>query len=275
MTTLFKRAVAVTVGVGGEGLRVTGLRVTFKISKTARPEPNACEVTITNLSADHRQKMTLQDGVPVVLEAGYEGDLKQIFRGDMLLGKHARQGTDWVTNLHAGDGAKATRTSKITESFEAGAKKKAVAKRLLETMKINVKDAIAKVNSVNLAAGAEQFAKGVSLDGQTANELSGVLAGMGLTWSIQDGAAQVLEKGKSNGGKAVVLSPSTGMVGSPEAGEKGYVKVRSLLNALIVPGGSVVLDSQAFKGTFVVEKVEHHGDTHGSDWYTDAEVLPS
>ena len=273
MSKLFRRAVSVTVGT----LKITGLRVAFKVVKTERPEPNSAEITIFNLWEDHRRDMQTE-GAAVLLEAGYqyksgESTVKQLFVGDMRVAGHARRGVDWVTRLEAGDGEKAVRTSTITESFKKGVAKKAVAQRLLESMKLNVKDAIAKVNSDGLEAGAEEFARGVSLSGSSAQELTRLLDGMGLQWSVQDGAVQVKKRGDIVG-DLVVLGPSTGMIGSPEPGEKGYLKVRSLLNPLIKPGGGIALSSESFKGTFRVEKTTAVGDTHGADWYVEAEVLP-
>ncbi len=273
MPKLFHRVAAVTV----DTLKITGLRVEFKVVKTSRPEPNSAEVTIYNISADHRRKMQVA-GVPVLLEAGYESapgqsTMQQLFLGDMRVAGHKRHGVDWVTKLEAGDGEKTLRTSKLTESFAAGTRKDAVVKRMLESMKLNVKDAVAKIGEKGLQGAAEEFYKGISLSGSTAAELTRVLDDMGLTWSVQDGAVQITKPGEIVG-DLVVLTPATGLVGSPEAGEKGYVKVRSLLNPLIKPSGGIALDSEAFKGTFRVEKATYSGDTHGAPWFVDAEVVP-
>ncbi len=271
MTRLFKRVAEVTVETApGRGVGITGLRVQFKVTKTLRPEPNTAEVTITNLSAETRRQVQ-PAGSLVTLVAGYDGATKQLFQGDMRLGNHTRQGTEWVTRLEAGDGEKEVRQSKVVESFQAGARKEAVVKRLLETMKLNVRDAVATVAKKGLAAGAAEFAKGVSISGNTAKELTRILDGMGLSWSIQDGKVEILAKGDLVG-DAVFLSPATGLVGTPEIGEKGYVKVRSLLNPLIRPGVGIVLDTEVIKGTFRVEKAEYRGDTHGLDWYVDVEA---
>jgi hypothetical protein len=274
VTDLFHRVASVTVGT----LKVTGLRVQFKVTKTLRPEPNTAEICLTNLSADSRKQMQTEN-VAVVLEAGYQGQdgrstVQQLFLGDMRVGGHSRQGTDWVTKLHAGDGEKATRTARISESFAKGARKSSVVRRLLDSMKIDVKDAVAKVGSAGFAAGAEQFAKGVSVEGSTAKELTKILGSAGYSWSIQDGKVEILGAAETIG-SAIYLSPSTGLVGSPEVdSSKGYVKVVSLLQPELRPGAAVELESETFKGRYRVEKVEFRGDTHGAEWFSEAELVP-
>jgi hypothetical protein len=81
--------------------------------------------------------------------------------------------------------------------------------------------------------------------------------------------------------EAVLLTPATGLIGSPEHGTPdkkhaaSVLKARSLLQPAIKPCKRVVIRSQSISGTFCVQKVTHHGDTAGGDWYSDLEALPT
>jgi len=75
------------------------------------------------------------------------------------------------------------------------------------------------------------------------------------------------------------LSPSSGLIGSPEFGaaekNKGpVVKFKSLLDGRIKPGGRVKLNSLRYTGEVRVTKLSHSGDTAGGDWYTACEGEP-
>lgn len=273
MTSLFRRVARVTVGE----VQVEALRVQFRVVKTLRPEPNTAEVAISNLSPDTRRKM-LTSNVPVRIEAGYENagesTVQQLFLGDMRFGGHTREGADWVTKLQAGDGEKTFRAAKINESFAKGVRKAKVLEAAAKAMKVDFKAAVSKFKSAGFKAGMDEFAKGLSLDGSAAKELTKLLEPAGYTWSIQDGELQVLAE-KETVGDAIVLSPDTGLVGSPEADNSdGYVKVRSLLHPELRPGRRVSLESESFRGAYRIDRAEFRGDTHGADWYSELELVP-
>ena len=76
MTALFQRRVRLTIGT----LQIEGLRTQFKVKKTLKKDPNECEISVFNLSSAHRAALQVQ-GTPFVLEAGYGGQLTQVFSG--------------------------------------------------------------------------------------------------------------------------------------------------------------------------------------------------
>jgi hypothetical protein len=45
-----------------EALRITGLRVTFKVEKDLKPEPNKSEITVYNLGPESRQALETNGG---------------------------------------------------------------------------------------------------------------------------------------------------------------------------------------------------------------------
>ena len=114
--------------------------------------------------------------------------------------------------------------------------------------------------------------------GRASEALTAALARAGLVWSIQDGQLDVHAPGEAGVMTVPDLSPSTGLIGSPEfaappkPGKPQRIKFRCLLRPEIRPRSLVVLRSARHSGTFRVEKVTHSGDARAVPWYSDAEA---
>ena len=118
------------------------------------------------------------------------------------------------------------------------------------------------------------FKKGIVVEGKVSKLLDKYVSGAGYQWSIQDGVLQVLAPSETTLETVYVLNAASGLIGSPEKGEDGTVKAVSLLQGGIRPGRRIQLDSAMVQGTFKIERVIHHGDTWGKDWYTEVEAKP-
>ena len=278
---LFNRAVRLTIANadGSTALQTTGLRVQFKVKKSSRFEPNTAEIQVFNLNRDHRA--ALKDrGAAVVLEAGYTNTLAQIFSGNARTIDSIFQKPDWVSRIQCGDGEQAFQFSRISKGYGPGTS--------LATM---VKDAAGQIGSmtadtVKTLAGmvGQSFAGGAVMQGKASTELTKLLAGRGYEWSIQDGKVQILPNGAATSETAVVVSPSTGLIGSPEHGtpeptverDRSHVlKFRSLLQASFKPGALCSIQSAFVTGLYRCWTVEHRGDTHSGEWISEVEATPT
>lgn len=254
-------------------IEIENLRVSFKVSKSLGKEPNTAEVSITNLAGSTRAELQGK-GHKLILEAGYEDTISRIFSGDVRTLDHTKTGADWITKATCGDGERAYQFARISESFAGGTRIADVVKACAKALGLE----LGNVNVVGLAS--DQFVNGYSAHGNAARELDRALRPLGLSWSIQDGRLQILREEEANAGTAIEISKDSGLIGSPEFGspaEKGkpsILKVKSLLQPEIKPGGKFVLTSRAHSGTFKASKVEHSGDTAGGDWYTSIEASP-
>lgn len=253
---------------------ITDLRVQFSVKKSASKEPNTAEVTITNLSPTRRAALQTK-GVKFVLECGYvDTGVKQIFQGDVRHVSHVREGADWRTVLKSGDGERAFQFARLSESLGPKASKSDVIKRL------SAKLGLGLGNSAKAAAAIPgSFEQGIVLSGPVSRELDKVLKGTGYEWSIQDEQLVILSASEVSGQDVPLLTPDSGLIGSPEFGaplEKGgkpQLKFKALLNANIKPGAKVQIQCERFPIGVSVKcaKVEHSGDTAGQDWYTSVE----
>jgi hypothetical protein len=267
---LYNREVSIVV----DTLRITGLRVAFKVVQTDQPSPNTVECSIYNLSADSRAKLQSKRSIRTIIEAGYTSNLGLLFSGDLRRAFSSSNGVDWVTTFRAGDGEAALRTARINESFSPGTPIKTVLNRLAGKLGVKPGDSSKYINAAVHNKAQTQFTSGTVVSGPTWPIFESYLSAYGLTFSVQDGNLQVLPLGQASTATAVKLTPRTGLIGSPEAGEKGKLKCKSLLQPSIRPGRKIFIQSTQINGFYRVETVSHIGDTHGEAWHSDIEAVP-
>lgn len=259
------------VNVGGR-VEFVGLRTAFEINKSLAPNPNTSQVTVYNLARDSQALFV--KGARVVLQAGYSGTLEQIFVGDVRHAPTRRQSADASTKIELDDGGRGFAFGYVQESFAAKVAAGQVLLRVAKSLGVglgNVPQAAAELDRVG------QYQSGIVLQGRASVAMDKVCAAWGYSWSIQDGQLQVNLDGASLA-DIVVLSPETGLVGSPELGTakkkggKAIMKIRSLLQPKIRPGTRIKLVSEFHQGIFRAEKVGHVGDTRGPLWFSEIEA---
>lgn len=255
-------------------LITTELDIVFKVTKTLKKEPNTLELTIFNLNETHRQQLQQKENPVIQLEAGYAQKNGIIFLGDIRDVRSEYTKPDWVTTLASGDGERATQFDRINKSFAAGTSLPTVIEEVAKSM-----GDIGLGNLKQIAAtgelpqgGGKQFVNGVTVSGNSAREMSRIVRSAGLEWSIQDKTFQLLEAGQALQTTAIVLTPDTGLIGSPTIGSDGVLVFTSLLNSDILPGKQLQVKSALIDGLFRVERCEYVGDTAGNDWYVQGEA---
>lgn len=284
---LFDRVVSVLVGDKGSerALNVEGLRVVFDVeryaSDTAR---NTATIDIYNLNPTQRA-MIKRSGDAVILRAGYAKDkgLMVVFVGEITLCTVTKPQPDVLLRLQCGDGVTALNQTRMSSSYGPGTGAKQI-----------LRDAISAL-PISFGAGAntaamdqvedEKFDNGYVADGLATKTISDMTDKLGLEWSVQDGKFQIVKRGGTEQKTAYVLTPQSGLIGSPERrldilkkDDKGRTKpgwiVKSVLLPDIYPTCKISVEcAEIAKGSyFRVEKVTHRGDTHGEDWTTTMEV---
>lgn len=263
-------------------VEITDLRVQFSIEKQLGKDPNTCTMTITNLNQQSRA-FTQTKPLHVIVSAGYDGELHELFRGDVRYVQSARVSPDWETTFELGDGDRAFRHAYLSRSYPAGASARTVVLDLVKAMGLTASPWLSEATELKAT-----YVSGISVHGRCAAELTRILAPYKLTWSIQNGTLSVLKDGDPAPGAALPVSEQFGLVdvptfAPPEVQSKTAKKKKSALPTLslktllypqITPGGRIQVTSQAANGTFVVERVTHQGDTHGDEWTTEIECKP-
>lgn len=259
---------------------VTGLRIAFKIAKDDQPKPDKASIRVFNLSRDSRARLAVdvrsERDTPISLSAGYGNTIPLIFNGVSRKMTSKTEGSDWVTIITAGDGEGGFRFSRIQESLAKGASMKSIAKTLMDSLEgVNVRDAKGVIDQTAFRETIQNTFGSKILSGPVVQELTTVLKGFGLDFTIQDNQLVVVEKGKAAAATTIpLIAPGRGLLGSPEAGEEGRIKVVSQLNADLKPLFKFKLESRDFDSEYKAIKVTHDGDTHGDQWSTTVEANP-
>lgn len=248
-----------------------GLRVVFHITKTLEKEPNTNIATVYNLSASTRGLLQTK-GLKLTLEAGYQATgLTRLFVGDVRFVDHVRQRADWETKFKCGDGERGYKYARLSESYAPGTTAGQILKKLAQASGL----AVGNVGSQALIL-SKKFDAGYAVTGPVEESIDRLVKSLGHHYSTQDGALQIL--GSDGSDKALqvmvpLISPTTGLIGSPEMGtprKKGkpaLCKFTSLLTPTR-PGAKVQLQSERYNGVVTVQKCVFDGDTYGGPWYT-------
>jgi hypothetical protein len=256
---------------------VPTLRTVFHIEKTASADPNTANIQIFNLNPTHREFLKQNAGsagmiLPVTVEGGYVGTREQLFKGDILTADSFHEGVDWITTIEASDGGKSYASKRFSKSFGAGTNLATVLGEVL------LESGLGKGNLFAMIGTSPRklfvFKKGVVVSGRISDIFDKYISGAGFQWSIQDGQMQLIRPGRANLETVVLLNRYSGLIGSPERGEKGKITFSSLLIGSVRPARRVVIESETATGTFVVDRVTYSGDTWGNEWGNAAEASP-
>lgn len=269
MTQLFGRQCRVQV----DTLGLEGFDVRFEITKSLAPKtPNAAEVLVYNLSVDNRQRLQEMEKVYVSIDAGYIDGTSLIFRGDLRDVVSSRQGADWITTITSDSGRRA-RKKRLVRSFAPGASVSSVLQAAAKGMGVRLGNTAQRTVEAKISGTqASKFFNGYAIAGAIDEELDRLARSCGLEWSIQDDELQFLDYGEPLAQLAVRLTTDTGLLGSPEPGNKGVVEARCLMLPDLYPGRRVDLQSEHVRGMHRLETTKHVGSTFSAEWYIDLQL---
>jgi hypothetical protein len=272
---LWNRCARITIGPEGDsGFSFDErFRIAFRVTRTVGSEINSADVQIYGLSEQSRRRIKRPEQVAQI-EAGYGDSYSVLAIADITRTTIEHRPPDIITAVECGDGARALRDRKINLSFEAGASVERVLNKIADELALGVRETGVEISGV--------YQEGVSFSGNVGDVLNQVTRKAGIGWSIQNRNLQLLDKFNPNQSRGVLLTPTTGLIASPEPLDdpeseterqrgSGFV-VRCLLNPKIVPGDRLEIKSREVEGVFRVDTVRHRGDTRGAQWMTEAEV---
>ena len=282
---MFNRTYRLLVGnAGKKGLEIAPpFHIEFDVEKTAKEDPNKCQVKIYNLKPDTRRALEQPD-VMAVLYAGYGADAVLLAAGAVIECLTAFDGQNVVTALELADGWVELRDCYVSLGYAGGVSAHAVIREIARQMGLVLEMAATLPDHV--------WQHGFSHHGAARIALGKATAAAGLAWSIQNQVLRVVKQHGATPRRAVVLAADSGLVGFPErfaqaasgkaakgnaAGaveKKRYGwKVKSLLLPQVNPSDVLKLESKQVNGFFRVEKVKHSGGFDGGDWISEFEVF--
>jgi len=248
------------------------LRVAFKVERNLKAEPNKLELSIYNLSSKTRDRFTKASGeVRVQIEAGYKDSIGLIFMGDARRVYTLIEGPNIALKIEGGDGEKALRSARFSESFGPGTKMADVLTKMADKLGVNAGAAKDRIRKGDFRGGVQEYVQSFNFSGVLRDEFDRQMKSAGLTWSVQNGELQILSDDETTQQEALRFSSDSGLIGSPTLADKGVVKFQCLMQSALSPGRKVVLDSKSIKETLKITKLTFRGDSHGTDWLVDVE----
>lgn len=261
-------------------LTTSDLRVRFNVSSDFNPEPNRGTIEIFNLSRMSRDSINKTD--LLTLSAGYVANLPTlpvIFAGNITFIDHILSKPNIATKIISGDGEVAYNIARVDFQQRTSVSIVDLAGKIEEVLQgvsiglsgSSLSSMIDRVTSSLFDNGTSQ--NGISVSKKMSDVLGGMLDKMGIDWSFQKNTLKLKAKFQDTGERAVELSASTGLIGSPSKRENGGVKFTSLLIPELTPGRKVELVSDTVDGSFIMTRIDFTGDTHGPEWTAQVEAI--
>lgn len=238
----------------------TGATKSYKGSK-----PNEAQVTIHNLSEATIAQLEAP-GQVLQIQAGTS------YVGQLFIGSVAKRGVatkndlpNRTTTITARDGRRVYRDTMASVSYPPNTAVAVVVQDLLK---------LATAQGMALGTGSvfptDVFPAGWAHQGKWRQALTEILAPRGLYWTIQGHVIYVLNEASTAPGNVPLLTPHTGLIGSPTRTDKGC-DITSVLNAAIIAGRGLQVTSQFFDGLYRAAVVEHRFSRDGLTWTTAAQ----
>lgn len=276
------RAYQLSAGQVGEiGFGTNELHIQFSVEKSDVASPNTEKISIWNLNPAHKAALEEKDCI-VTLNAGYRGNTPMVLTGTVTNVVTEDDGADQKTTIDVLDGRKELRDSYVTLGYLQSTDSKLI-----------LQDAAGQMGlPITFSPGASfKPLESYSYVGLAKNVLDKVCASNNLTWTIQNGVIQVTKPNEPISTVAHLISPQTGLIGSPKkltqseknsgSAEENSSKnkaqagweIRYFLNAAIGVNDLVQLQSKAASGIFRVKSVKMQGDNMAGDWICIAKVV--
>lgn len=270
MTIIDQRILRISVEVSGEMQTFEGLAMTARGSKFGSETQNTCDVEIVNLSKDVRNYILTETSPfnknkkpkKLIVEAGrVSTGVSRLFIGD-IISSSPTQPPDIGLQLKAQTGA-FKKGDLVARSGAEKEKLSAIAQRVADDLEINLE-----------FEAADKFIANYSFSGAALRQI-GQLASAGLVDAFQDDETLVVkDRGKPRANRVKIVNAGTGMIGIPEATERG-VKVTTLYDLETDLGGRLDLTSElnpALDGSYTIYKVGFDLASRSEAWYYDIEA---
>lgn len=269
--------------VGGEIYSLDNFEFDFDVQFEDSKEPTTAVVNVLNLSESTRNSM--KKGDPVIINAGYEGDIGVIFVGQIAGLKHSHSGTEWNTKITASQALEEWLTAQVNKTYTQSITAKGMVQDLLNIFGIEV-GTFELVNN-------KTYQRGRVCKGKLKDVLTDiVVSDCKSRFLIRDGRI-IINNPATGVNSGYILSPETGLLRAnddeakveietdlttqqtpAQKDEEAQTKTRQcLLNYHIGAGDQITIQSKTLNGQYLVVRGEHKGSKSG-DWITEIEVAP-
>lgn len=298
-----KYRILVSDAQDNEALNISNLHCTFEVHKKRGRGGMYAICRIYNLTANTEDKLVME-GDRLIIEAGYQAyateeatgengekstittDLQygKIFDGKIIWPSRTQESnTDYVLTLMAIDGDEPLNLNFISKTVNRGLN----SRKIIETVS-NDSEVKTPVNSLSDGLSEQRLPRAKTFFGAPYRYISDVCRGNAASFYIEDGVLNVVRLQDVNKDEAIVVTPKTGLIGTPQQMQFG-VSFRLLLNprihlySMIKIKGVQVNEASVTPGqqqapldddwVYQVMELTHIGDTRGNQWYTEIQGI--
>lgn len=246
--------------VGRKVFSLDNFDIDFTVDFDSDTEPKVQTVSLFNLSKDSTN--AIQKGSNVILNAGYENNTGSIVVGNIAYFETKKGITDTQFIMYVVSNLDRWARLTISKTYRAGSRVSFIIRDILSQFGLEVGE-FSLLNDFS-------YKNPRTVNGMLKNVLTELVRETGSRLYIMDNILYITKpyNGIVTG---FLLSPETGLIGSPERIEveeqEGY-KVEMLLNHRINVNSVIQINSSVASGNFIVVK-----GTHNGDFITTAEVL--
>ncbi len=270
---------------------VSLLRCVFKVEAAIETQVAVCTLEVYNMNPTAEGDI-IREGFQVSIEGGYEeGQYGEIFSGDVVqVLRNREDGVDYKLEILALRGSSMFDLNYAKCSIAAGSKPRDVIDALTRNSRAPI-----TIGEITPGLSDQALPRGKVLFGTPSEILRDLVIGNdAYYWAGNDGKLVVKKfSDEIPADQVLVLSPTTGLVGTPQYGDDGiHIKMlldcrvklfslikidnewirKSLLNLNVNGTGNNQLAQQSQfdeDGEYQVSKLIHQGDTYGDTWTTE------
>lgn len=271
-----------TLTIGKKKYSLGELDFKFDIPFEDSDEPPVATVTVTNLSANTRANIKKND--PVVLNAGYEGDVGCILIGKVVGLKHKQSNVDWTSTLTVQPCADEILGKSINKTYVQNSMASTIVKDLLNIFGVEVAKCELTID--------KSYPRGRVCRGNLKQVLTEIVVKECKSRLVIRATGQIYITRAGDGvDTGVTLTKDTGLLRSDEEHvaipietdqnsqtsgedrEDDTISRSCLLNYRIATAELVKVQANDLNGKFVVTAGKHSGSRTG-DWKTEIELTP-
>lgn len=272
-----------TLQIGAKKYTLEGLNFSFDIPFEDSDELTTATVNAINLAANTREN--IKKGDPIIINAGYEGDVGCLLVGKVAALSHRKDATDWTTKIIATVALDEWLSAQVNKTYKQSIDAKAMLTDLLNIFGLEVGAFELTENKV--------YPRGRVCRGKLKDVLREiVVSDCKSRLLIRPTGQIIISKPDTGVNMGYLLNAQTGLLRATDetevipietdlnsqtpSGEKEEnLKTRaSLLNYHIGPADIIQIQSRDLNGRFMVVRGRHIGSRSG-DWKTEMEVRPA
>jgi len=266
----FYRDYRLTVGIGNQAVTIQPpMSVSFKALETVdKKSLGKLSVAINGLKQSTRLQLVKDESdkkyIPVRLEVGYNGKLRQVFQGSVKSGTVKREGPGHIVSLECEDGGHDYINSYTSRTVRG---KDQVIDSVLQDMPNTKKGSVTQ---------QQQLVRPKVLVGSSSKIISDMLA-PDESFFIKDERVHVLKENEVTSGNIPVVNARSGLLNTPQSA-KGETTFDTKLNPMLRIGGLCAMESATnpgLNGVYKIYQIETSGQYTGGAWQQKVTARPA